>query len=694
MILRLCVVIPTFNNQTTISGVVKDVVTKTQFPVLVVDDGSETPVGNYLYSWEVRQALEEGRVRVVRFEKNRGKGAALQYAIKDLVAHGFTHMLTMDGDGQHLASEIAKLVDLARRHPWDLIIGNRRLKSTSVPGISKFGRRFSNFWVNYQTGTSVHDSQSGFRLYPLFALQTMKFFTSKYDFEIEVLIRLMWRGITVRECEIEVLYQEGAARVSHFHKFWDNARISVLNTILVMFSLLRSHRSPVELAVSVGLGVFVGCSPFFGFHTFIVAGLAFVLRLNVVAMWLGTHISIPPLAPLLVFASLTIAHQWLGLEETGAIEHFYQWLAGSVVLGAILGASAAVLTYLACVIHRRTSKGKTNWSGKSRGGAFGTWFLTTVLHRLGLKSGYFCLYFIIPYFWLFAPKARRGLNEYYSLLEPDLSWGARQRRVMRHFFRFGQVLMDRVYQGYRGGVQFPTRPEGMEQILNGMRSGRGLIVLSAHLGGWDLAAALLGTHGFSDQIHVVEYKAEGLSFQKVRDKVSPQHVRLVDSGRSNDAIFEIHQALKEGRCLGLMGDRPIGDRFELIPFLGRLAPFDVTAFRLAAALRVPLLFTFGFKGSEGHYDFFARPPREYVFDPSVPRESQLYDWARAYVREVESFVRRYPDQWFNFYPFWSALPVAPNGELAEQSSNYLREELHTRPTAPLEPGPAPTPNGV
>ena len=66
-----------------------------------------------------------------------------------------------------------------------------------------------------------------------------------------------------------------------------------------------------------------------------------------------------------------------------------------------------------------------------------------------------------------------------------------------------------------------------------------------------------------------------------------------------------------------MGDRPLADRFELIPFLGKLAPFDVTAFRVAAATHVPLLFTFGFKGKGDQYDFFARAPREYRFDPAT-----------------------------------------------------------------------------
>lgn len=691
MILRVCVVVPTFNNPRTISSVVKDIVKKTKFPVLIIDDGSETPVTNVLYSYEVREALEEGRVRVLRFEENRGKGIALQFAIEKLISEGFTHMFSVDGDGQHLAAEIPKLVELAKRHPWDLIIGNRRLKSKTVPQISKFGRKFSNFWVAYQTGLQIHDSQSGFRLYPLFPLQTMKFRTKKYDFEIEVLIRLMWRGVQVREVDIDVLYPEGEERVSHFHKFWDNARISLLNTALVVISMLRSHRDPVPMSLAVGIGVFIGCTPFFGFHTLIVAAAALGLRLNVVAAWLGSQISLPPFVPLLVLASVFIGKNILGIPETGGIvAHFNQWIVGSFVLGAILGLAAGFATYAAMVLSKRQGK-KSNWSGKSRGGVLGTGFLKLVINRFGLQTGYFFLNFIIPYFWAFAPNARRGINEYYSLLHPEWTWWQRQKAVMKHFFKFGQILMDRVHQGYRGGQQFQTNADGMHHILDASRAGHGLVMLGAHLGGWDLSAALLGTHGFDDHMHMIEYQPAGLSFKKVKDKMDPKYLKTVNSRMGEDATFEIHQALKRGECIGLMGDRPIGDRFELIPFLGRLAPFDVTAYRLAAALRVPLLLTFGFKNGTT-YDFYARPPREYHFQPGRSRDEQLYQWASLYVREIEYFVKRYPDQWFNFYPFWSALPAAPNGQLAAQANNNLLQELNERPVRVPERAPAPTPN--
>ncbi|NJL24870.1 MAG: hypothetical protein HC902_06660 [Calothrix sp. SM1_5_4] len=301
----------------------------------------------------------------------------------------------------------------------------------------------------------------------------------------------------------------------------------------------------------------------------------------------------------------------------------------------------------------------------------------------------------MPYFYLFAPKARRGLDEYYRLLDPKLSFLERQKRILRHFYRFGQVLMDRIFQGYhRERVQFTLRPNGLENIASAMRDKDGLILLSAHVGGWDLAAGLLGRHELADRVHIVEYKTDGLSFDRLRGDMSSAKLNSLNSKRSGDAIFEIHQALRAGQCLGLMGDRPIGDRFELIPFLGKLAPFDVTAFRLAAAAGKPLLFTFGFRAGDGVYDFHARPAREYVYRPEVARELQTYDWASRYARQLEFFVRKYPEQWFNFYPFWSSLPTAPDGRLGAQGNNSLLEELQRPPLLRPEPAPDSTTNGT
>ncbi|MGE0526814.1 MAG: glycosyltransferase family 2 protein [Bdellovibrionales bacterium] len=204
MILRTCVVIPVYNENGEISAVVKEIVLSTAFPVLVVDNGSETLVDNALYAFEVREAMAAGRVRVVRFDRHLGKGAALRYAIHDLVSRGFTHMLTIEGDGRIPVRGIFKAMEIARAYPWDLIIGKCR-----------------SLWT-------------GLRIYPLLPLQTVNFFTRNEVFETEVLLRLLWKGIRITDFPLTE-GSEGAVPdnpVSHILRLWDYVRTSALGAAL------------------------------------------------------------------------------------------------------------------------------------------------------------------------------------------------------------------------------------------------------------------------------------------------------------------------------------------------------------------------------------------------------------------------------------------------------------------------------
>jgi predicted LPLAT superfamily acyltransferase/glycosyltransferase involved in cell wall biosynthesis len=695
MILRYCICIPTYNNPEMIQDVVRDCLDRTPYPILIIDDGSDEPVH-----------VENTRVSIVRLETNQGKGAALQRAFKECLKSEYTHMISLDGDGQHLASEISKLTAVSLENPWDMIIGSRKMVSENVPSISKFGRKFSNFWVQFQTNSAVSDSQSGFRIYPLFHVQNMKFWTRKFDFEIEVLIRLLWKNVTVREQEIECFYPAREERVSHFHKFWDNLRISLLNTLLVILSLLRTHHTPKELALAVGVGVWVGTTPFFGFHTLIVAAIAFVFRLNAAYLWLGTQVSIAPLAPLLAIASIKVGKFLLKKTTTGslsALRFSWDWFAGSLFLGAALGLVLGLIAYfVAKRFERNATKKKAAWNGRSRGGKFGNTFLKYAIRYAGLRATYGLLYFIVPYFYFFAPKARLASNEYWSILYPKMNWIKRQAYVLRHLYRFAQTLLDRVYQGFHEEPQFQIHSHGMEHILNQ----GALIMMSAHAGSWTLAAFLLKADGLNTRFHTVEYESQGMTFDKARNQEDPEHLKKLISNRIS--VFEIRKLLEQGLPVGMMGDRPIGNQFELISFLGKLAPFDCSPFKIAAACKVPLLVTFGFKADpkadpkakKMAYDFYATPAKLYHYDSGPDAENkalQTLAWARSYTQELEKKIRKYPEQWFNFFPFWSTLPTPPEDapESAKEARvrNYSLEELRT----PLKPKAAsvlaPTQNG-
>jgi len=253
------------------------------------------------------------------------------------------------------------------RNPWALIIGNRKLEALEVPEISRFGRKFSNFWVGYETGAIVADSQCGMRAYPLFFVQGFSFWTKGFEFEIEILTRFLWARVEVKEISIEVLYEPPEKRVSHFRKFSDNARISCLNTILVIVALFRSGLKPMPAALAMGLGIFIGCSPLYGLHTVMAIVLALLFRLNAVLLVIGTHISIAPLAPLIVAGSILIGAK-TRLTLLPSVSHFWDWPLGSVILGGGLGFLFGVVTYGIVFLSSGNRRTASAWNGRMRGG--------------------------------------------------------------------------------------------------------------------------------------------------------------------------------------------------------------------------------------------------------------------------------------------------------------------------------------
>lgn len=675
MILRICVVIPTYNNNKTITKVVEDTLAQAPFPVVVVDDGSEIPVQSLLKT--------DDRVHVIRHEYNRGKGVAIQTAICYCMERGYTHMLTLDGDGQHLTSEIPKLVERAREYPWDLVIGHRNMgqHAGEVPSISKFGRNFSNFWVKYQTDQKISDSQSGLRIYPLFHLQNIKFWTRRFDFEIEVLIRLIWRGVGTQDVPVEVYYPPADERISHFNKLWDNIHITCLNILLVIISLLRAPKKAGITSVAMGLGVFIGCTPFFGFHTLIAAAVAFFFRLNAVFLILGTHISFAPLAPLLAAASIKVGQHLTGNTSVGIKNVSIQWLVGSTVVGTVLGTIIGIATYF--VVRRFQKKRmKNNWNGKSRGGRIGNGFLKLILTNFGLKPVVFCFYFVIPYFYLFAPRARRASNQYWKNLRPEMGYWSRQWSVLKHLFKFALTLLDKLARSMNVHPGITGHSTGWENIIEATANGKGLILLSAHAGSWDLAASGLKGKGMAEKFHMVRYDGQ-------QEWVPAQHISV---NQEQQPIYKIKQVLDEGKTVGFMADRPLSYHFELVPFHGKLAPFDLAPFRIAAACRAQVIFTFGFNGGQNNYDFYATPAKTYEYKANQDKNLQCYEWLLDFVRTLEFYTKKYPDQWFNFYPFWSAVPMPPNENTASLTRSHLQEELLQPPRGGFVPEHRQVPN--
>ena len=209
------IVIPALNCASTIDPAVRAALAHAPL-VLVVDDGSSDDTA--------ARAAAAG-ASVVAHGVNQGKGAALSTGLAWMAARGVKQVVTMDGDGQHLGSEIPLLLAAAEEATPTLVVGARQVDTQSVAPIKLFGNRFANRWVEIACGTAIPDTQSGFRVYPLPETTALGVRARRFGYETEVLIRAVRAGIPIRSVPVKVYYPPIAERVSHFRPIVDTIRI-------------------------------------------------------------------------------------------------------------------------------------------------------------------------------------------------------------------------------------------------------------------------------------------------------------------------------------------------------------------------------------------------------------------------------------------------------------------------------------
>ncbi|HOP00138.1 MAG TPA: DUF2062 domain-containing protein [Bacteroidales bacterium] len=381
--MKYCVIIPTYNNDITLAGVIRQVLEITG-DIIVVNDGSTDSTMSVLNEFT--------GIEVISYTHNRGKGHAIRQGLRAAAARGYTHAITIDSDGQHYPSDINLFIEKAKEFPGALIAGARQLDPAKVSSGSRFANRFSNFWFRFLTGVKLEDTQTGFRLYPLDLIKDLRFFTRKYEFEMEILVRAAWKRVDVTSVPIRVYYPPAGERVSHFRPFTDFARISILNTILVLiailyvkpFSFIRYlNRENVrefinrhillteepnhKIALAIALGIFTGILPVWGFQLILAIGLAHLFGLSKFITGVAANISIPPNIPMLLFLSYVTGGIVLGtgsnikfstnLTVKSFENNLVQYLAGSVVLSVVMGILLGLIAFVLLSIFRKKRGG-------------------------------------------------------------------------------------------------------------------------------------------------------------------------------------------------------------------------------------------------------------------------------------------------------------------------------------------------
>jgi len=377
---RVCIIIPTYNNAKTLGTVIADVAAYSN-DIIVVNDGSTDETQNILSSYSF--------VHIISYKKNVGKGWALRKGFAYAAEGGYKYAITIDSDGQHFAKDLPKFIDTLETVNDSIIIGARNMEQASVPGKSSFGHKFSNFWFRVETGISAPDTQSGYRLYPLQPLKTIKFCTRKYEFEIEVLVRAAWKGVKIGSVPVSVYYAPKETRVSHFRPFKDFTRISILNTILVLITflyikprnffrdifkkekwrsiitdhLLNPNEPDTIKAFSVAFGVFMGIVPIWGFQLVSAIFLSILFRLNKPIVIIAANISIPPMIPLINFLSYKLGGLWISNSVNITLnsnislatikQNLEQYIYGSITLAIVAGMLLGFITFILLKIFKR-----------------------------------------------------------------------------------------------------------------------------------------------------------------------------------------------------------------------------------------------------------------------------------------------------------------------------------------------------
>jgi len=379
---HFCVIVPTYNNQKTLKRVLDSILDFTQ-NIIIVNDGSTDETSEILKQYS--------QFTQIHHPKNIGKGRALRNGFRKAIEMNFEYAITIDSDGQHFAADIPNFIAEIQKEPNSLLIGSRNMTQENVPKKSSFGNKFSNFWFQFETGIKLEDTQSGFRLYPLRVLPK-QFYTNKFEFEIEVIVRSAWKGIMVKNIPIQILY-DPAERVSHFRPFKDFTRISILNTVLVLNALLyikprdffrrakkkgfkkffledilESGDSDFKKSAAIALGVFIGISPFWGFQTVLLLFFATIFKLNKVIAYMASNVSFPPFIPFVIYGSLKMGSYFVSTDAPLILDssltlddiqkNATQYIVGSLTLASVLALTSGLLSYL--LLTAFSSKNKQN----------------------------------------------------------------------------------------------------------------------------------------------------------------------------------------------------------------------------------------------------------------------------------------------------------------------------------------------
>ena len=378
--LKICVIIPTYNNERTLKTVIDGLLAITKDLIIINNSATDA-------TFRILKTYTE--ITQIFLTKNKGNGNALRIGFKKAEVLGYDFAVTLKPDGQYYLEDIAVFVNQLEFETNKnlLLIGSTNRDQKTVSSRMSFTNKLSIFLYKLQTGIQLKNTQSGFRLYPLNELNNIKFFTTKSEFEIETIVKAAWRGISVKNVPVNVSI-DPQERATHLKSIKGFLRISLLNTwfILVAFlyikprnlirefrekgirrfikeEILGNNESPLKSAQAMALGVFIGLTPLWGFHTILVLSLAVLFKLNKAISFAFTNVSFPPFIPFTVYAGIMIGNYVLGEPTDYSFADFEEnfefvkslktYVVGSFILASVMSVMVGIVAYLLLFLYAK-----------------------------------------------------------------------------------------------------------------------------------------------------------------------------------------------------------------------------------------------------------------------------------------------------------------------------------------------------
>lgn len=288
----------------------------------------------------------------------------------------------------------------------------------------------------------------------------------------------------------------------------------------------------------------------------------------------------------------------------------------------------------------------SQWDGKSKGTVLGYRIFVFLIQKAGVRSAYVLLYFVASYYFLFLKKSNQTLF-YYFRERLQYSYFKSKKSVFKSYYTFGQTIIDKISISAGMRNKFTYEFDGIEILKKLLAEKKGGVLISAHVGNFEIAEHFFGEIDLDFQINLVTTDLEHSDIKKYLESVTEKpNVKFIIIKDDLTHIFEINAALTNNELVCFTGDRYFeGTKSLSEKILGQEANFAAGPFLIASRLKVPVVFVYVMKEPNLHYHLYAREAEVKHRD-----EKALL---KEYVKSVESILQKYPLQWFNYFDFWN-----------------------------------------